>query len=189
MSKFKQYANRSVFTEVFTARDRQSFDLAYGIGLKDDVPQQVKARQGDARQWIMGCMGIFADKVHLSVGQAKQLFESGDFRGLKGIYLRQLPILRAELSKMLGDTVPRDKLEERIKEIVKLSEMDGADLVNAIRAEWVWALSLTHPSREYHKVSGKMQTKQGESTAKVGDKPKAAAPAVTSKRPKAAKAA
>jgi hypothetical protein len=85
------------------------------------------------------------------------------------------------------ESKPATELEDRIKMMVKMSEMDGQDLVNAIRAEWTRALTLPHPAFQRHLISGNASARKDENV-KVDGK-KAVSPIVASKRPKAAKAA
>ena len=192
MTKFNKFAN-SPLTEVFTKQDWNYFNSAYGVGVKDPTLAVEKDKKGRARKWIMDVFEVFAMKLDLDVGQAKFVFERFSADGLKRIYARRLPILREQMQKLVQAKTTRttefEALEERIKMMVKLSEMDNQDLINAVRAEWTRALSLPHPAFDRHLISGKSQVRQdAKSEVKVQGK-RGTTPIVESKRPHAVKAA
>jgi hypothetical protein len=195
--KFNSFKT-SPLTEVFTKQDWDYFNSAYGIGYKSidgKLTPAEKAKRGRARKWIIDVLDVFALKLDITTAQAKQLFELGNPATIRDIYKRVLPGLREQLKAIPALRNDEGKptslmylaLEEKIRELTKMSEMEVQDIVNVVRAEWTRALSLQHPAFERHLMSGKSSVRQGEESKVQGKR--GSTPIVESKRPHAVKAA
>lgn len=168
------YNSSSIFTEVMTGRDKQTFELAYRGPMVRDKKDPLKlvadisrmADVGVAREWVSSVLHLWAEKLPLNFALAVQVFQTGDTHAVVRHYARILTALNIELQdmhKIQNDDIRAMRVaqvQDAIKQAEIVTNMDTLHLNNWLREQWVWALTLTHtPSKRVNSFSGKLENK------------------------------